>query len=614
MNRRLQWSVALVLMAFSVTASAQTTGLGFKMMNTRDNPFRYYLDARRPTPAGITLAQVENVTKAAFQTWEDVGCAYPDFQYMGQIATSDTLKAANIGDQYDGFNVSTIWVTEATDPYYATALDNGNFKSGTARVAFGGFLYRCDIFINAVDFKWTTLPTTNPAEEFLDVQTAITHEIGHCLGFADNQVPLESVMNPDFPVGSNRRTLAAEDVQLVCDTYPENGAVGSPCSVSDPCTNGLSCIPFTAPNGSVLYRYCSKSCPNVTTGECPSPFTCESSNLISGATHACLAVPDTYVTQVGKACNPSEPNVLQVCGSGFAVCQGPIPGMPSGATNWPDGYCQETCLAGEPAYSKTCPAGSICANTARDPQDPQDPDPNKDVLANDRCLKSCNPGGNDCRPGYSCAPLAEGNACVPSCYSNADCGQGFSCRLCDRVCLPSTPSGRSVGDPCTNTAQCGTGQACLFFNNAAQGVCTQGCGTGGCDCPSGTACKTVGQATVCMKDCAQGTCAFPLQCNPVGETFSCVPACSTNADCQAGFQCTVNGCVDPSQVPDGGCTLCGDAGTPPPPPPDGGPGGGGGNGGPEGCGCSGAPASALAFFGALALLLIAGGRRSWLRR
>jgi hypothetical protein len=609
MNRRLQWSAALVLMAFSATASAQATGLGFKMINTRDNPFRYHLDARRPTPAGISLAQVETATNAAFQTWENVGCAYPDFQYMGRITTGNAVQAANIGDKYDGLNVSTIWVTDAMDPYYQSVLAGGNARSGTARVTFEGFLYRCDIFINAVDYKWTTLPTTDPQLEFLDLQTAITHEVGHCLGLADNQVPLESVMNPIYPVGSNRRTLVAEDVELLCNTYPENGAVGSPCSASDPCTNGLTCVPFTQ-NGTVLYRYCSKSCPNVTTAECPSPFTCEPSNLIAGATHACLAVPNKYVTQVGKACDPTQPNVLQVCGSGFSVCQGPVPNLPSGATAWANGYCQETCLAGEPTY-KACPTGSICANTARDPQDPQDPDPNKDVLAQDRCLKSCNPGGSDCRQGYSCAPLAQGNACVPSCYADDDCGQGYSCRPCDRVCLPSKPSGRSVGDPCTNTDQCGTGLACLFFGNVAQGVCTQTCGTGtgACGCPIGSTCKTVGGSVVCMKDCAQSTCAFPLQCNPVGTSLSCVPACRTNADCEAGYQCTAGGCVDPSQGPDGGCTLCSDGGTPPPPP-DGG--GGGEDEEPQGCGCSGAPASAFVFFAALALVLIlAGGRRSW---
>jgi Matrixin len=599
MNRRLQWTAVLAMLAWSVTAAAQPQQefLGYKMLNTRDFPFRYYIDSRLTAPAGIAISEVERATTAAFQTWENVGCAYPDFEYLGFSSTNSTIT--DVRDTNDAFNVSTIWVTNTTDPYYNSALAQGQAPSGVMALSYAGYLYQCDIFINGRDFRWTTLEGTNPRDQLRDLQSALTHEVGHCLGLADVSFPDAAVMNPQIAAGASRRTLEATDVQSLCEYYPENGAVGSPCSQSDPCTNGLSCIPFMAPdNTTVLYRYCSRGCPGLNPGECPSPFVCENSNAIAGSAKACLAVPNRAVTQVGKPCGTNPE-----CGSAVGVCQTPVL-LPSQGTAWVDGYCYQSCNAGSTA--SVCPAGSACVNISETPGN------------NDRCFKRCRPGTGDCRPGYTCAPLAEGDVCVPNCYNDADCNGGttatnFACRTCDRVCVENRPTGRSVGDPCTTSNECGAGQFCFFVNNHPQGICTQTCNTAACGCPSGTSCKQIGGDRVCMKDCAAGTCSTPLQCNPVGESLSCTGACRTNQDCPSGFECFANGCRDTLLTPDAGCTLCGDAGVPPPPPPP--PDGGTGGGGSGGCGCNEAPAtSALALFGALALLLLSGGRRSWRRR
>jgi hypothetical protein len=593
MNRRLQRIAVLVMMAWSAAAAAQQQYeyLGFKMLNNRDYPFPYYLDARVTNPAEIALSQVEAATTAAFQTWENVACAYPDFQYMGY---STTASIPDVRDTYDAYNVSTIWVTNPSDPYYNMALAGGNSPSGTIPLTYAGYLYQCDIFINAVNFRWTTLASSDA--RFRDLQTALTHEVGHCMGLGDAYAPTSAVMYPEFPPGGSKRVLDAQDVTQICEYYPENGAVGSPCSDSDPCTNGLACIPFTGNNNNTLYKYCSKSCTGNDPAECPSPFVCQASSAISGATRACLAVPNQAVTQVGKPCGTNDQ-----CGSPVAVCQTPT-AIPGG-TAWVDGYCQQPCNAGSTA--NTCPAGSVCVNT--------------DPGTNDRCLKRCRPGSGDCRQGYTCSPLAEGDVCVPNCYLNADCNGGTSatnylCRTCDNVCIENKQTGRSVGDPCSRNEECGPGQVCLFINNHPEGICSQPCSTAACTCPVGTRCKQVGPDLMCMKDCASGTCSSPAQCNPVGSTYSCTARCRTRNDCPTGFECYPEGCVDPSQNPDAGCTLCGtDAGTPPPPTPptDGGT---GGDGGPGGCGCGQAPASAMILSALLVLLMMAGGRRSWPRR
>jgi MYXO-CTERM domain-containing protein len=596
MNRKLQWSAVLALMAVSTAASADNYEyLGHKMLHTRDYPFRYYVDARVPTPAGIAISEVERATNAAFQTWEDVSCAYPDFLYGGRTTTEPRINPSNVGDPFDAFNVSTVWVTSSSDPYYNLALASGDVKSGTVPLTYAGYLYQCDIFINAVKFRWTTLPDTPARDGLTDLQTALTHEVGHCMGLADIYTPEAAVMHPIIPTGGNKRVLAPHDSQHVCNYYPEDGAVGSPCSVSDPCTNGLTCIPLTQSDGGVLARYCTKSCPNLSTGECPAPYVCRPSSAVSGATHACLAVPNEAVTQVGKPCTDSPG-----CGSPRSICQPPT-GLPSGGTAWVGGYCQEDCVAGSTA--NTCPAGSVCT----------------ELGTQDRCFKSCRPGTGDCREGYTCSPLAQGDVCVPVCYNNDDCNSpgsnAFICRVCDRVCIQNKTTGKAVGDPCASSAECGLGQECVFINNHPQGVCAQPCNTALCGCPAGSSCRQVGPDRLCIRDCSAGTCPSPLTCNPVGGFYGCAPGCRNSTECPQGWTCAGGTCYDPFAPADAGCTLCNDAGNPPPPPPPPPPvdGGTGPGGNPEGCGCSGAPTSAL-LLGALALLLLAGGRRSWRRR
>lgn len=595
MNRRMQWTAGLVLMVLSATASAQNAYLGYKMVNTRDYPFRYYIDGRASAPAGIALSEVEKATNAAFQMWEDASCSYADFQYMGRSNTNPLIDPNDVGKTKDAFNVSTVWVTSKADKYYGLVLESGLSSSGTLALTYAGYLYQCDIFLNAVDFKWTTLANTDPSQGFLDLQTVLAHEVGHCLGIADQIDPITGVMNPNFPVGGSRRALTPEDTNLICAYYPENGAVGSPCSASDPCTNGLTCIPFKNESGTTLYQYCSKSCTGLTNGECLSPYLCRDSTAIQGATKACLAVPGEFITQVGKACG-DDPE----CGGPRSVCQTPF-NLPSGNAAWVGGYCQEDCNAN--AAASACPAGALC--TALGDQH--------------RCLKRCNLGSNDCRPGYTCSPLPEGNACVPSCYQDVDCNNPnestYTCRLCDRVCVENKATGNSVGEPCITSENCGSGLLCLFLNGNPQGVCAQSCSLAQCGCPVGSSCKAVGTDNVCMKDCAAGTCAAPLQCNPVGSSLSCTPACQKKADCSPGFDCFFGHCEDPLNRPDAGCTLCtSDGGTPPPPPPTDGGTGGGSGGGPGGCGCGQAPASALVLFGALALVLFSRRRTSWPRR
>lgn len=592
--------LGVLLCGTAALAQEEYPSLGFKMMNSSQNPFPFYVDGRNTKPAGIDLAAVETAAKNAAQTWENVSCAYSDFDYKG-LSTSNS-QIVQVDDPNDRFNVSAVWVTSKTDPSYLEVLGGGSDASAAVPLAYSGALYQCDILLNAVDFRWSTV-TPTPAG-YMDLESVLLREFGRCQGLATIVDPADAVMYRTLEPGQSRRALTQHDIDHVCTVLPQAGAVGSPCPAGT-CTNGLTCASTQAPDGTTV-KLCTKGCSQP--ADCADPYTCRASTAVSGFTNACLP-PTSATTQVGKDCGSAS-----TCGSARAVCEAPVD-YPSGSTAWQAGYCTQSCATGQPA----CPAGSGCSQVAQGGG-------KTEAL----CLKTCRVGGGDCRDGYSCAVRPEGNFCFPDCNNDADCnlngGTDSVCRVCDHVCIPRVQSGRSVGETCLADSECAQGDVCLRYTSNSYGVCARPCALTACGCPVNTACQPVGTRgeRLCVSNCTTFSCPEGTQCTPSGEGTACLPpsACTADRDCPSPFRCSLTGkCFDPAllNADAGTCSLgCPggntDAGTQPPPTPEPTDGGTGtGASGPGGCGCQGAPASAMAFFAALALLLVLKGKRNWHR-
>ncbi|WP_338867285.1 adhesin [Myxococcus stipitatus] len=587
--------VAVVLgLVLAATAAAQQEteykDLGHRVLSTPADPFVFYVDGRSSLPAGNDLARVVDASRAAFQAWQGVSCAWPVFSFPPDAGVATTgSPMPDVSDPTDRFNVVPVWVTDKDkDPRYKDVLRGGDRPAAAQALAFAGYVYQCDIFLNAVDYRWST-QTPTPAGH-LDIQSTLMHEIGHCLGLGDTYEALGAVMFFHLPEGESRRTLASYDTTALCRFYPKTGAVGSPCDTSA-CGSGLTCVTVPSTVSGKDLKVCAKGCAGTTSGECPPPYVCRASTLVSGSTQACLpALPDG-VTPVGRECTPGP----RACGNTNGTCIPPV-ATPSGNGDfdrWDMGYCTEVCKG-----PGSCPAGAECANM-----------PGQGAI----CLKTCEPGGNDCRPGYTCESRTEGNVCVPGCFGDLDCDSNSVCRTCDRVCVPKRTSAKQVGDACTADAECGPLQYCLFAEGNPQGVCAQPCSVASCACPGGTSCQVVNKdgERACVKYCSASTCASTLRCGTTEQgTPACHPVCQSDQDCGPSMRCGNAGtCYDPKARPDaGGCVLCNDAGTPPPPP-DAGPQTPKGESG--GCGCQGSPVSAAFLGGLVLLLLLAGRRRNW---
>jgi hypothetical protein len=599
----LRCAVLLGVLAWSLTAQAQSYSyLGFRMLHGTDNPFRYSMDGRTP-PQGLSTSQVEAALIAAWQTWQNQTCTSLHFRYDGRR----TPTSQPFGDDpYDSINLNLIWLTDIFDPRFQLYLKDQ--PAAAVPVAYGGVLYRCDIFIDGYA-TWSTSNTPPTRFNELDLQSVLLREVGHCLGLGDTREdPRVTVMTRPVPPNLIRRQLSQHDIGQLCGYYPRPYEVGWACrSVAD-CREGLTCTPTMQGTGPADGgRFCTRACSSEGSNECPAPFTCQASEIVAGSYYACLPPKQGTATWVGRACQ-RDPSACQSV-DGFCIAPQT---RPLGNFLWQDGYCSQQC------DTKACPAGSICVTSG----------PNK------ICLQSCQPGLGGCRDGYVCSPLAEGNACVSACYADADCGSlnDFTCRTCDRICLRRQNTTKTVGDTCNMDSECGNGQVCLRTMEGRLGVCSIRCKIDEvrttCSCPNGTSCQPVGPGSsyMCVRDCTgPGSCSQFLQCSPLAlGGRGCMPRCNSVSQCPGGSTCSPAGeCVEVNSAPDGGsCVLCPDAG----PPGDGGTDGGSGAvdggtdggtaspppGGFVGCGCQGSSSAPL-LLAALALWMLALRRSRWQR-
>src|SRR5262249_49206813 len=146
--------------------------------------------------------------QAAFHTWELVPSADVHFLYRG---TTEVL-----GVQSDGLNIITF--ADNTTPLGSSTIA-ATFTFFRSEIASDGLLHpaigEADIAFNPnLNFS-----TSGEAGKF-DIQSILTHEIGHFLGL-DHSAMVSSVMVP-FGVTSqlDQRTLAYDDIAGITDIYP----------------------------------------------------------------------------------------------------------------------------------------------------------------------------------------------------------------------------------------------------------------------------------------------------------------------------------------------------------------------------------------------------------
>ena len=147
--------------------------------------------------------------QASFQTWENIQTANIKFAFRG------TTTAGIVG--HDGMNVVTFTDTSAPLGSSTIAATFSFFRTENGQTMFD----EADIAFNpAIDFS-----TSGETNKF-DIQSVLTHEIGHLLGL-DHSALVSSVMVPfGVPSQLDQRTLAYDDVAGIMEIYGTASGTG----------------------------------------------------------------------------------------------------------------------------------------------------------------------------------------------------------------------------------------------------------------------------------------------------------------------------------------------------------------------------------------------------
>jgi hypothetical protein len=158
----------------------------------------------------------------AFGVWRQAGCSadgsmHPSFDVrdLGPIPCASAFY-----DMNGGPNQNVIVFHDDVWPNDALAIALTTVTSNIET----GEIYDADIELNTADYMIMQLPPGAPSAGEFDLQSVLTHEIGHFLGLAHSPLA-DAVMyaTGDSAGGTMKRALAAEDELGICAIYPSNG-------------------------------------------------------------------------------------------------------------------------------------------------------------------------------------------------------------------------------------------------------------------------------------------------------------------------------------------------------------------------------------------------------
>lgn len=205
-----------------LTATIGGTGYAFVRLSTNGNELFWPNATNQPisfviangTANGITQASYEGAVRRAFQAWEEV----PE---SGISFTEDTNPGSKNRTDYTADDIHTVMF----DANNSTGFFGNSGLVAVTPVEFTGQgqITDADIILNARDH---TFSTTNAANTF-DVQSVVTHEVGHFIGL-DHSPVLGATMVP-FALQNNllQRSLETDDAAAATAAYPNVNAMNA---------------------------------------------------------------------------------------------------------------------------------------------------------------------------------------------------------------------------------------------------------------------------------------------------------------------------------------------------------------------------------------------------
>ena len=198
-------------------------------------------DATRSVPFDI----FQDISERSFESWLTADCGSGDTPNMTASNLGSILCDATEYNRYAG-NANIIMFRSDTWPY-KSALNTLALTTVTYN-RNDGQIYDVDIEINA-----TVALTTSLDHVTYDVESILTHEVGHFFGMAHSN-DRSATMFAQYAMGSvSLRSLELDDISGICDIYPPSsktrkcsplphGGLKNSCGDSDrPESNNCTC-------------------------------------------------------------------------------------------------------------------------------------------------------------------------------------------------------------------------------------------------------------------------------------------------------------------------------------------------------------------------------------
>jgi hypothetical protein len=181
----------------------------------------FYYSVNENGSDDIALDDLLEIIRMSFDTWEDVDCSF--FYFVDTMPASVERAEYNL----DKGNVNLfVWREEMEDWHYqehAIAMTTVTYD----KTGFFFEIVDTDIEFNGAYFEFGTAESGD-TDNLVDLQTVITHEIGHTVGLADlyDTQYEDSTMygldihENDGTVSTDKRDLHQDDMDGLCTIYP----------------------------------------------------------------------------------------------------------------------------------------------------------------------------------------------------------------------------------------------------------------------------------------------------------------------------------------------------------------------------------------------------------
>ena len=197
-----------IILAFCVFSNSEKV---YRTYNVTDLPFVYEINENTDS------TYFEGIHAGA-TAWNVIPASYFDFEYGGTTTSSSVANN----------NINLVYFDDG---------EGGNFDEGTNVIAFsltftstaGGYhATESDLIWNSREFP----PGTNGQSNLIDLQSTISHELGHHMGLGHftefgsppgcgEEIPDATMAGGVAPGDTTRRSLHAHDIAASIELYPE---------------------------------------------------------------------------------------------------------------------------------------------------------------------------------------------------------------------------------------------------------------------------------------------------------------------------------------------------------------------------------------------------------